>query len=127
MKNSESIALFNIPASVVEEMSLKVYDISSNASTIHVKSSIKSLTAVYLSTHRVAHSCLSDFAEGVKSLLAIISKSTSFRLGVLKNNAFFAINPNNSLQTEVHKMMTLLNSMSGQHNEHIKPLGIHFL
>lgn len=93
MKNSESIALFNIPASVVEEMSLKVYDISTNAFTIHVKSSIKSLTAVYLSTHRVAHSCLSDFAEGVKSLLAIISKSTSFRLGVLKKQCIFCNKP----------------------------------
>lgn len=64
----------NILASV-DDLSLNAVDILSNASTTHGKSSTKSLTAVYLSTHRVAHKRFNDLDDGLRKLLAIASNS----------------------------------------------------
>lgn len=64
---------------------------SSKASTIHGKSSTKSLIA--LCTYRVAQNHLSDFAEGFRLELAIVFKSILFHLGVLKKQCIFSTNP----------------------------------
>ncbi|CAI6367933.1 unnamed protein product [Macrosiphum euphorbiae] len=82
----------NILASV-DDLSLKVVDISSNASTTHGNNSTKSLTAVYLSTQRVAHKRFNDLDDGLRSLLAIASKSILWRLSVLKKQCIFSTTP----------------------------------
>lgn len=110
----------NILASVAEDLSLNVVEISSNASMTHGKSSIKSLTAVYLSTHRVAHKRFNDFADGLMSLLAIPFKRILLRLGVLKKQCIFSTKPS-FLLIDVHTMKTLPNSMYVQHSERIMP------